>query len=276
MDATGPLVTAEWLAENLDGVHLFDSRSYMDGRSAPQAFEEGHLPGAVFVSLDDDLSAPPAQPGGRHPFPTPQAFAAAMSRLGYDGTKMAVVYDDVGGGIAGRLWFMLTLLDIPAAVLDGGMATWTGAMESGAVQPQVAEFAERPWPAARLIDADEVARRIEAGGVVVDARNASRYAGKQNRIDPRFGHIPGAINLAWEDNVDDYTGTMLNLEELGHRYVEVVEGAADGERPAVYCGSGVTACHDVIALTLLGVEADLYVGSWSEWGADESRPLATE
>lgn len=275
MDTTGPLVAAEWLAKNLDSVHLFDSRSYMDGRSAPQAFEEGHLPGAVFVSLDEDLSAPPAQPGGRHPFPTPQAFAAAMSRLGYDGTKPAVIYDDVGGGIAGRLWFMLTLLDLPAAILDGGMATWTGTLETGPVKPRAAVFAERPWPTSRLIDADEVARRIDAGGVVVDARNASRYAGKHNRIDPRFGHIPGAINLPWEDNVDDYTGTMLNPEELGHRYVDVIDGAESGERPAVYCGSGVTACHDLIALTLLGVEADLYVGSWSEWGADDSRPVET-
>lgn len=201
-----------------------------------------------------------------------------MSRLGYDGSMPAVIYDDVSGGIAARLWFMLTLLDIPAAVLDGGMATWIGEMETGLVTPEPAVFAERPWPTDRLIDADEVARRLEAGGVVADARNGSRYAGKQNRIDPRFGHIPGAINLAWEDNIDDFTGTMLTPDELGHRYVEVVEGAqSDGVavRPAVYCGSGVTACHDLIALTLLGVEADLYVGSWSEWGADESRPLAT-
>lgn len=275
MGTTGPLVSPEWLAGNLGSVYLFDSRSYMDGRSAPEAFERGHLPGAVFVSLDDDLSAPPGQPGGRHPFPTPQAFAAAMSRLGYDGSEPAVVYDDVGGGMAARLWFMLTLLEIPAAVLDGGMHAWTGKLETGPVTPVVADFAERPWPQHRLIDADEVARRIEAGGVVVDARNGSRYAGKQNRIDPRFGHIPGAINLPWEDNVDDFTGAMLKPAELGQRYATVVEAATSDVRPAVYCGSGVTACHDLIALTLLGVEADLYVGSWSEWGADESRPVET-
>lgn len=278
MDAFGPLVDAEWLADNLDSVHLFDSRSYLDGRSAPEAFERGHLPGAVFVSLDDDVSAPPSQPGGRHPFPTPAAFAAAMSRLGYAGSKPAVIYDDVGGGMAARLWFMLTLLDIPAAVLDGGMHTWTGELETGAVTPTPAAFDEEPWPEHRLIDADEVERRIAAGGVVIDARNSSRYKGKENRIDPRFGHIPGAINLAWEDNIDDFTGFMLSKEELSHRFVEVTEadGGGDVPRPAAYCGSGVTACHDLIALTLLGVEADLYVGSWSEWGADESRPLATD
>lgn len=276
MEDFGPLVTAEWLAANLDAVHLFDSRSYLDGRSAPEAFERGHLPSAVFVSLDEDLSAPPSQPGGRHPFASPAAFAAAMGRLGYGGTKPAVIYDDAGGGMAARLWFMLTLLDIPAAVLDGGMYAWTGELESGSVTPSAVVFEERSWPTERLIDADEVARRIEAGGVVVDARNAPRYIGKPNRIDPRFGHIPGAINLAWEDNIDDLTGQMLSHEDLGYRYVEVIEGAAEGPKPAAYCGSGVTACHDLLALALLGVEADLYVGSWSEWGADESRPIESD
>lgn len=276
MDDFGPLVSADWLAENLDQVHVFDSRSYLDGRSATEAFERGHLPGSVFVSLDNDLSAPPSQPGGRHPFPTPAAFAAAMGRLGYAGAKPAVIYDDVGGGMAARLWFMLHLLDIPAAILDGGMQAWTGDLETGAVEVIPAVFEEDPWPADRLVDADEVARRGAEGAVVIDARNGSRYAGKPNRIDPRFGHIPGAINLAWEDNIDDFTALMLTPEQFADRYVEVVEGAAQGPKPIAYCGSGVTACHDLIALTLLGVEADLYVGSWSEWGADESRPLEAD
>jgi len=276
MDDFGPLVSAEWLADNLDAVQLFDSRSYLDGRSGPDAFEQGHLPGAVYVSLDNDLSAPPSQPGGRHPFPTPAAFAEAMGRLGYAGAKPAVIYDDVGGGMAARLWFMLTLLDIPAAILDGGMHAWEGELETGAVSPSPAVFDAEPWPTERLIDADEVARRIEAGGVVADARNSSRYVGKENRIDARFGHVPGAINLAWEDNIDDLTGTMLSPLELADRYDDMVHAAeTSSERPAVYCGSGVTACHDLIALSILGVEADLYVGSWSEWGADDARPVET-
>ncbi|MBT6446276.1 MAG: sulfurtransferase [Acidimicrobiaceae bacterium] len=276
MEDFGPLVSAEWLADNLDAVKLFDSRSYLDGRSAPDAFVEGHLPGAVFVSLDDDLSAPPSQPGGRHPFPTPAAFATAMGRLGYAGAKPAVIYDDVGGGMAARLWFMLTLLDIPAAILDGGMHAWHGELESGAVTATPAVFDEDPWPTDRLISADQIAARIEADGVVIDARNSSRYVGKPNRIDPRFGHVPGAINLAWEDNIDDLTGLMLSVDDLRHRYAEVLEGSETGQRPAAYCGSGVTACHDLLALTMLGVEADLYVGSWSEWGADETRPVESD
>ena len=276
MEDFGPLVSAEWLADNLDAVKLFDSRSYLDGRSAPDAFVEGHLPGAVFVSLDDDLSAPPSQPGGRHPFPTPAAFATAMGRLGYAGAKPAVIYDDVGGGMAARLWFMLTLLDIPAAILDGGMHAWHGELESGAVTATPAVFDEDPWPTDRLISADQIAARIEADGVVIDARNSSRYVGKPNRIDPRFGHVPGAINLAWEDNIDDLTGLMLSVDDLRHRYAEVLEGSETGQRPAAYCGSGVTACHDLLALTMIGVEADLYVGSWSEWGADETRPVESD
>ncbi|MDC1389564.1 rhodanese-like domain-containing protein, partial [Acidimicrobiales bacterium] len=234
------------------------------------------LPGAVFVSLDDDLSAPPSQPGGRHPFPTPAAFATAMGRLGYAGAKPAVIYDDVGGGMAARLWFMLTLLDIPAAILDGGMHAWHGELESGAVTATPAVFDEDPWPTDRLTSADQIAARIEADGVVIDARNSSRYVGKPNRIDPRFGHVPGAINLAWEDNIDDLTGLMLSVDDLRHRYAEVLEGSETGQRPAAYCGSGVTACHDLLALTMLGVEADLYVGSWSEWGADETRPVESD
>ena len=279
MDTFGPLVDSEWLEANLDQVSVFDSRKYLDGRSGRDEFERGHIAGAVFVDLDADLAAPaaaPGTPGGRHPFPNSADFAAAMGRLGYDGTTPAVIYDDVGGGMAGRMRFMLNLIGIPSAVLDGGIQAWHGPTESGPVDVEAATFEERPWPADRLVDADEVARRIEAGATVMDARNASRFAGKENRIDDRFGHVPGAINLAWEDNIDDFTGTMLSFDQLRARYAAVVENAeGDGPKPVAYCGSGVTACHNLMALELLGIEADLYVGSWSEWGSDESRPLET-
>ena len=251
IDDFGPLVSAEWLGANHDAVTLFDSRKYLDDRSGLDAYAQGHIPGAVFVDLDADLAAPPSQPGGRHPFPTAEHFAAAMGRLGYDGTRPAVVYDDVGGGMAARLWFMLTLLDLPAAVLDGGIQAWDGPLATGQETPEPAVFRVRPWPAHRLIEADEVAARIAAGGVAIDARNPSRYAGKANRIDPRFGHIPGAINLAWEDNIDDFTGAMLDVDALRERYVAVVDEHPDGDgpRPLAYCGSGVTACHDLLVLT---------------------------
>lgn len=275
MDTFGPLVDAGWLAEHLDTTLVVDSRKYLDGRSGREQFELGHIPGAVFVDLDADLAAPPAQPGGRHPMPSAEHFAQAMSRLGHDGSTTTVVYDDVGGGMAARLWFMLRLLDLPVAILDGGIQTWMGELETGPVQPTPAAFAVRAWPTDRLVDADVVAARIADGGVVIDARNTSRYVGKENRIDDRFGHIPGAISRAWEDNIDDFTGTMSTPEVLRERFEPVIDLGAQDPTPVVYCGSGVTACHNLLAMEMLGVEGDLYVGSWSEWGADEARPLET-
>ena len=279
----GPLIDAKWLVTHLDAVAVFDSRRYGDGRSGREQFELGHIPGAVFVDLDVDLSAPaaaPGTPGGRHPFPTAQDFAAAMGRLGYDGSRPAVIYDDVGGGMAARMWFMLDLVGIPAAVLDGGLVAWTGELETGAPSVESVEFATRPWPVDRLVSADEVAARLEGGAVVLDARNTSRFIGRENRLDDRYGHIPGAISRAWEDNVDDFTGAMLAIEQLAERFATVTAAAdaamtGDVPRPVAYCGSGVTACHNLLALRLLGADADLYVGSWSEWGSDESRPLKT-
>jgi len=275
MEAFGPIVDVEWLSGSLDDVHVFDSRSYLDGRSGRDEFARGHIAGAVFVELDTDLAAPPSQPGGRHPFPTAEHFAEAMGRLGYDGSRPAVVYDDVGGGMAARLWFMLRLLDLPAAVLDGGLQAWRWEIDTGPNPVDPVTFEVRPWPTDRLVEADDVARRLESGDVVMDARSHSRYLGKENRIDPRFGHIPGAISMAWEDNIDDFTGAYLSRDELAQRYRTVTRSVATGGRPIAYCGSGVTACHDLLALELLGVEADLYVGSWSEWGADETRPVET-
>ncbi len=274
MSSFGPLVSADWLLDNLDAVHIFDSRAYSDERSAVDAFASGHITGAVFVDLDADLSSPASPAGGRRPFPTADDFAAVMGRLGYDGSKPAVIYDDVSGGMAARLWFMLTLIGCEAAVLDGGIFAWDGPTSTDSTPPISVSFAPRPWPDERLVSADDVVARIDAGGLVIDARNHSRFIGKPNRIDDRFGHIPGAINLAWEDNIDDYTGRMLDIGQLERRFAPV-RAEDNPVRPVAYCGSGVTACHDLLAMELLGVEADLYVGSWSEWGADPARPLAT-
>lgn len=281
MSDFGPLVTGGWLAEHRDEVAIFDSRSYMDGRNGRDAFAAGHIPGAVFVDLNTDLSAPAASPGdvgGRHPFPSAATFAATMGRIGFDGSRPAVIYDDVAGGRAARLWFMLRLLAIDAAVLDGGIATYPDALETQATSPTPVVFQERPWPSHRLVTADDVQARVADGGVVIDARNASRFAGTPNTIDDRYGHIPGALSFPWEDNVDDFTGQLLAGEQLATRFAAVVDGAADSATPraVAYCGSGVTACHNLLALDLLGIEADLYVGSWSEWGSNTERPVATD
>ncbi len=275
METFGPLVDAQWLVDHQHEVHIFDSRSYMDAREGKDAWASGHIPGAVFADLGSDVSAPPCQPGGRHPFPHEGDFATAMSRLGYDGNRPAVIYDDVSGGIAARLWFMLHIVGCQAAVLDGGIHAWTEPLSTDTTPVEPVVFEPRPWPAGRLISADEVVARLESGGVVIDARNRSRFIGKENRIDDRFGHIPGAISLPWEDNIDDLTGRMLDLQGLADRFAAA--GAVDdgSARPVVYCGSGVTACHNLLAMELLDISADLYVGSWSEWGADLARPVAT-
>ena len=269
-----PLVTADGLAERRDTVALVDARWYLDGRSGHRAYLGGHLPGAVWVDLDTDLSGAPSADGGRHPLPTPDGFAAAMSRLGIGDDTPVVVYDDAGGSIAARLWWMLHVLDHPVAVLDGGMAAWPGRLEVGEVTPTARPFTPRAWPAGRFADADAVDRyRRERRSVVLDARAPSRYEGGQPGLDPRPGHIPGARSAPWAANLDP-SGRLAAPDVLAARYASL--GADDAELVVAYCGSGVTACHDLLALAAAGRTATaLFVGSWSAWGADPDRPAET-
>lgn len=263
-------------------VRFVDCRWYLDGRSGRDAYEAGHLPGAVFADVDVDLAAPPSPEGGRHPMPTPEAFAAAMTRLGIGPTTPVVAYDDAGGAIAARLWWMLHVLGHPVAVLDGGIGAWVaagGELEVGSPDPSIAPadppFAVRPWPADRFADADAVDRlRREPDALVLDARTAERYRGDPNPVDPSFGHVPGARSLPFAANLGP-DGRLRPPDELAARL-----GAVGADRAATvvaYCGSGVTACHDLLALEVagLGDRGVLYPGSWSAWGADPDRPIAT-
>lgn len=259
------LVRGEWLAAHLADVRVVDVRWYLgrpgDGRTAYLA---GHLPGAVHLDVDDDLSDPPSPTAGRHPLPTPEHFAAALGRVGIAGGTPVVAYDDAGGSIAARLWWLLHVLDEPAAVLDGGLAAWPGDLSTDVPAPAPVERAPVPWPSDRFRTADQVAA---GAGTVLDARTAARYAHGDPAIDPRPGHIPGARSAPWQDNLGA-DGTFRSPTQLRARY---------GAGPFVaYCGSGVTACHDLLALHLAG-ERDLalYPGSWSQWGADPSRPAQT-
>ncbi len=278
---------------------MADVRWYLDGRSGYDAYLERHLPGAVFVDLDRCLSAPAALEQGRHPLPTPAAFAAAMTWLGIGDRTRVVGYDDDGGRTAARLVWLLRVTGHAASLLDGGIDAWPGPFESGPVQsgptesgptesgptesgrtesgrtesglsaPGTEVFQLDRWPAHRFASADEAG----SAPVVLDARAPERYRGEVEPIDARAGHIPGARNAPTAGNLDHH-GRFKPPDVLRATYEDL--GARPGISPVVYCGSGVAACHDLLALELAGFEAGrLYAGSWSQWSADPSRPVET-
>jgi thiosulfate/3-mercaptopyruvate sulfurtransferase len=264
----GPLVSAAWLAEHLADVRVVDVRWYLDGRSGLTAYERGHLPGAVWLDVDSDLSAPATVQDGRHPLPSSERFAAALARVGIAEGTLVVAYDDAGGSIASRLWWLLQVLDEPVAVLDGGIAAWDGPLETETAEFPPADRPARPWPHDRFVSADDLADASKL--VIFDARTAARFATGDPAIDPRPGHIPGAHSAPWSGNLRA-DGRLLSPDELRKRFA-----AADGRRAVAYCGSGVTACHDLLAMEIAGLSnTALYPGSWSQWGADPSRPTET-
>jgi thiosulfate/3-mercaptopyruvate sulfurtransferase len=266
-----PLVDAVWLEAHLGDVQVADVRWYLDGRSGHEAYLGGHIPGAVWLDIDTELADPPGP--GRHPLPSPERFAAAMSRAGIGDDTPVVAYDDAGGSIAARLWWLLSLVDHPVAVLDGGLAAWPGPLETGQAEPAPAEFTPRPFPAWKLAEADEVAKAAARDDtVVIDARTAARYAHGDPKLDPRPGHVPGARNAPWAGNLGP-DGRMRSPAELRAHYEAV--GVTPDREVVAYCGSGVTACHDLLALTVADLGSlRLYPGSWSDWGSDPTRPTA--
>jgi thiosulfate/3-mercaptopyruvate sulfurtransferase len=270
-----PVVSPAWLAEHLDVVVVADARSYLDGRSGREAYARGHLPGAVFVDVGGDLSTPPSPAAGRHPLPEPEDFATAMARLGIGDDDTVIAYDDAGGSMAARLVWMLRVTGRDAALLDGGIDTWPGGLTTEPSTRPPARFTARPWPPERLATIDEAARAGTDGApVLVDARAAARYRGEVEPLDPRAGHIPGAVNLPHAGNLDE-SGRWLPPDALRRRFEDAGVGAG-GEAPIVYCGSGVTACHDLLALERAGLgPGRLFPGSWSQWSNDPDRPAAT-
>ena len=199
-----------------------------------------------------------------------------MAGLGISDDDLVVAYDDAGAATAARLWWMLDATGHRGAVLDGGIQAWAGALETGAPpRRERGSFTARPWPDDRLADADAVTRMIDAGSAtLLDARDGARYRGETEPIDPRAGHIPGATSAPFSGNLGS-DRTFLSAAELRARYGALGVDDAEPREVIAYCGSGVTACHTILALRVAGIaDARLYAGSWSDWCSDPSRPVA--
>jgi thiosulfate/3-mercaptopyruvate sulfurtransferase len=275
----GPLIAPDELAALLGSGEppaLLDVRWRLGGPPGRELYRAGHLPGAVFTDLDRDLAAPPGA-GGRHPVPAAGDFQAAMRRAGVRGEGLVVVYDDADSTAAARAWWLLRYFGHPLVrVLDGGFRAWSSAGlpvavgdSPGDTAAVPGDFTARPGHA-QLLDADAAAV-LAATGLLLDARSAERYRGETEPVDPVAGHIPGAVSAPTAANVNP-DGTFRPAAELAARFAAL--GAATGRPTGAYCGSGVTAAHEVLALTLAGLPAALYAGSWSEWITDPSRPVA--
>lgn len=263
------IISADELAA-LDKVKILDCRAALgDPDYGHTAFASAHLPGAVYLSLDDDLAAPPGA-GGRHPLPEPQALAARLAALGCNDSDQIVVYDDAGGAFAARAWWCLRWLGHEAvAVLDGGFKAWTGALESAVAEQPPGNFSRRP-SLTRTIDAEDLLSQL-TDLTLLDARAQARFDGQEEPIDPVAGHIPGAFCLPFQGNLDA-SGRFLPAAELAARF----SNFSSADPLVCYCGSGVTAAHNILALRIAGfAEPVLYPGSWSEWIVDDQRPIAT-
>ncbi|MBG0563385.1 sulfurtransferase [Actinoplanes aureus] len=263
-----PVVDEQWVRAQGDAVVLADVRWYLDGRSGRAAYQKGHLPGAVFIDLDTALARPASPAEGRHPLPDPETFAEAMAEAGIGDQDPVIAYDDAGGVVAARLVWLLRVIGHDAALLDGGLQAFSGELTTEAPVRPPATFTARNWPADRLASLDEAAN---GPGVVLDARDHSRFRGDAEPVDPRPGHIPGARNLPCRENVDA-DGRFLPVERLRERFAAV---GADGTTDVIsYCGSGVTACHNLIALEHAGLGTGrLFPGSWSQYSHTD-RPAA--
>ena len=301
------------LQEELPELVVADVRWYLDGRSGMESYEAGHLPGAAFVDLDTVLASPPTAAEGRHPLPLPETFAAGMEVAGIGDDSVVVAYDDAFGASASRLVWLLRATGHQAAVLDGGLPAWTAAHGEDALQTgpdqvvprEDGAFAPVSYTEEFFASIDEA--QLEAGqpegAVVIDSRAPQRYRGEAEPLDARAGHIPGAVNLVHTGNIGP-EGMFLPAEQIRARFTAVgvhptrtIEPDAAGTpesvtsdptrgrnlsalipaseaAPIVYCGSGVTATHNLVAMAHAGIHGRLYPGSWSQYAATD-RPLST-
>jgi thiosulfate/3-mercaptopyruvate sulfurtransferase len=281
---TGPLVSTGWLASQIGApdLRVVDVRWYLDPtKRGRDGYLSGHIPGAVFLDIDADLAAPGGGRGaalGRHPWPGAEQVARVMSDAGIGAGTRVVAYDDAAGAMAVRLWYVLRAHGHDAvAVLDGGLVKWQAEgrpLDASVPRPLPARFEPRPREGLVVTKAELRAQLLsDAPPLLLDARAPERFRGESEPIDLRAGHIPGSRNAPYALNLTaGPAAVFLPGEALRRRYAAL---GAEEREPIVYCGSGVTACHDLLALELAGLRGRLYAGSWSEWSADEALPIET-
>lgn len=275
----GPIVTAAWLREHAahPDLRIVDLRWSLTGPPGRDRYLAGHIPGAIFLDLDHDISAPRGSGPGRHPIPEPTRLEQVLSQRGIGDEHVVVAYDDAGGTVASRLWWLYEHFGHSgaAAVLDGGISAWTddgGELNAAAPEPAPATWSARPPRADDVVDAATVeARRLDPDTLLLDVRAPERYRGETEPIDPRAGHIPGAVSAPMTGNLQP-DGRLLPPGALAGRFRAL--GVADGRRVIVACGSGVNATQTILAMRLAGTDAQLYEGSWSDWSSDPTRPAA--
>ena len=273
------LVDAATLAAHLDDPtwRVVDVRHQLaDTAYGDRVYAEGHIPGAAFLHCDRDLSGPVTGSNGRHPLPAPEKLAARLGEIGIGPQTQVVVYDDAQGMIAGRLWWLLRWLGHEAvAVLDGGLQAWqaaNGALTAELPRRRPVSFVAKVRDT--MVDADYVQSFLQTSRMhLIDARSPDRYRGENETIDPVGGHIPGAVNRFFRENLQA-DGRFKPAAALRAEWLAVLAGAAP-EQVVHQCGSGVSACHNMLAMEIAGLSGSrLYAGSWSEWCADCRRPVA--
>jgi len=268
------LVSAAWLRDHLTDpdLRVVDVRWYLDGRSGREAYRAGHIPGATWADLDTDLSGS-VEGRGRHPLPERDAFQQAMRRLGIDASDRVVVYDDQGGMVAGRAWWVLRYFGHgTVALLDGGLQAWGEPLDTGEVSAEPGDFVAAEPHVEWTLDYQGV-RDLPSGVQLLDARSGERFRGEVELVEPKAGHIPGARSAHYAGNLGP-DGRFRSPEELRRRYQEL--GVSTGAETVVYCGSGVSACNDLLAMELAGLTgARLYPGSWSDWSRREGSEVET-
>ncbi|MBA9088142.1 thiosulfate/3-mercaptopyruvate sulfurtransferase [Fontibacillus solani] len=278
------IVSKQWLLARMyePDLIIVDCRFQLGSPKAGQdAFKASHIPGAIYLDLEEDLSAPIGEHGGRHPLPDPQTLAQRLGQVGISNSSRIVVYDDQGGMYASRLWWLLRWLGHDNVyVMDEGFTSWkeAGYPVTDANPVQVPSTFQYSVCKDMVVDMQTVRLNLDNPSILlVDSREPARYQGLQEPIDAKAGHIPGAINSLWKNVLNDQvTNAWKNIEQLREQLAPISEAIDSGKEVIVYCGSGVSACPNVLALYRLGYEqVKLYSGSWSDWISYEGNPVAT-